>query len=62
LCDDPTGNLDSATTDTILALLAELHREGVTIVVITYEDQVAARAQRVLTMRDGLLTETVSTA
>jgi putative ABC transport system ATP-binding protein len=58
LCDEPTGNLDSGTTDTVLDLLSELHRDGVTIVVITHDMHVADRAERVLRMRDGVLTET----
>jgi len=57
LCDEPTGNLDSATTDTVLDLLGELHAGGVAIVMITHEQSVAARADRVLVMRDGRLSE-----
>jgi putative ABC transport system ATP-binding protein len=56
LADEPTGNLDSATSADILAVFDELNRrEGVTIVLITHEQEVAARAGRRLTMRDGLL-------
>lgn len=55
LCDEPTGNLDSATTDTILELIADLHRRGLTIVMITHEADVAARAQRRVRMTDGTL-------
>lgn len=57
LCDEPTGNLDSGTTDTVLDLLAELHGSGATIIVITHEQHVAQRAERILTMRDGELAE-----
>ncbi len=53
LADEPTGNLDSRTTEEILALLGELHAEGQTIVLVTHEDEVARRAQRVVRMRDG---------
>jgi putative ABC transport system ATP-binding protein len=53
LCDEPTGNLDSATTQTVLALLAELHRDGLTVMVVTHDPQVADRGQRTVQIRDG---------
>jgi putative ABC transport system ATP-binding protein len=53
LADEPTGNLDRATGDGILDLLAELHGEGITIVLVTHDPSVAARAQRTITLRDG---------
>jgi putative ABC transport system ATP-binding protein len=56
LADEPTGNLDSASTEAVLGLLDELHASGRTIVLITHEREVAARAQRNLTIRDGLIT------
>ncbi|MGZ4476086.1 MAG: ABC transporter ATP-binding protein [Nocardioides sp.] len=56
LADEPTGNLDSASTEAILALLDELHRAGRTIVLITHEHEVAARAERNLVIRDGQIT------
>ncbi|MER6974062.1 ABC transporter ATP-binding protein [Nocardioides sp. NPDC000445] len=56
LADEPTGNLDSGSTDAVLALLDELHASGRTIVLITHEHDVAARAGRRLTIRDGLIT------
>ncbi|MFD5200645.1 ABC transporter ATP-binding protein [Streptomyces sp. NPDC058375] len=58
LCDEPTGNLDSETAAAILDLLDQLHREGMTILVITHDGQVARRGQRVISIRDGVLTET----
>ncbi|HQZ35682.1 MAG TPA: ABC transporter ATP-binding protein [Ilumatobacteraceae bacterium] len=57
LCDEPTGNLDTVNSDTILSTLEELHGEGMTVVVITHDHTVAARAQRNLQIRDGVVTE-----
>jgi len=57
LADEPTGNLDSATSDDIMGVFDALHREGATIVLITHEYEVAAHAQRILEVRDGQLLE-----
>jgi putative ABC transport system ATP-binding protein len=57
LADEPTGNLDSASTAAILSLLDELHGSDRTIVVITHEADVARRAQRTVRMLDGLVSE-----
>jgi putative ABC transport system ATP-binding protein len=53
LCDEPTGNLDSASTAGILDLLSELQGGGLTIVVITHDAGVAARAERQVRIVDG---------
>ena len=53
LADEPTGNLDSQSTDEILAIFDDLARSGRTIVIITHEEHVAERAHRVLSIRDG---------
>ena len=57
LCDEPTGNLDSVTALQILDLLDQLHGDGMTIIVITHDPTVAARAQRTVTICDGILAE-----
>lgn len=55
LADEPTGNLDSRSGQEILDLFCRLHRAGRTIVVVTHDMEVAARAQRLLRLQDGLL-------
>jgi putative ABC transport system ATP-binding protein len=57
LCDEPTGNLDSETATSILDLLDQLHGDGMTVLVITHDKDVARRGQRVITIRDGVLLE-----
>ena len=57
LADEPTGNLDSASTEEVLGLFSELHRAGRTIILITHEPDVAAVATRVIRVRDGLVSE-----
>jgi len=62
LADEPTGNLDSRTGDDILALFGALHAEGQTIVVVTHEPDVAARAERRIVLHDGVVSSDAPTA
>ena len=55
LADEPTGALDTATSMEIMDLFERLHREGNTIIVVTHEHDIAARAHRIISIRDGLI-------
>jgi ABC-type lipoprotein export system ATPase subunit len=57
LCDEPTGNLDSVNSATVLALFQELVDDGMTMLLITHDEDVAARMPRRTTITDGQLTE-----
>jgi len=57
LADEPTGNLDSATGDSLIALLRELHAGGLTIIIVTHNASVAAVAQRRIRLQDGRIVE-----
>ena len=62
LCDEPTGNLDSASSASILDLFAQLNREGLTLVIVTHDESVASRAARRVHIVDGRLTEVSAVA
>ena len=62
LADEPTGNLDSRTSEEIMALFARLHAEGQTIIMVTHEPDIAAHAERVVTLRDGVISSDVRQA
>ncbi len=57
LADEPTGNLDSVSTNDVLGLLEELHAEGRTVVMITHENEVAESASRIVVLRDGVIVD-----
>ena len=60
LADEPTGALDSKSGEAILGLIEALHRQGRTIVMVTHDSRIAARAERVIHMRDGSVTSDTS--
>ena len=53
LADEPTGNLDSASTKEIMEILRGLHKEGRTVILITHDNEIAAQAERVIKIKDG---------
>jgi len=55
LADEPTGNLDSKTSEEIMVLLEEIHKNGNTIIVVTHEEEIAAHAHRIIRLRDGMI-------
>ncbi|MDE5937540.1 MAG: ATP-binding cassette domain-containing protein, partial [Lachnospiraceae bacterium] len=57
LADEPTGNLDSNSTKEIMDILRGLHEEGRTVILITHDDEIAARAKRVIKIMDGKIEE-----
>jgi putative ABC transport system ATP-binding protein len=62
LADEPTGNLDSGTSEEIMALFAQLNGSGRTIIMVTHDEDVAAHAKRVIRLRDGLVVADEPTA
>ena len=59
LADEPTGNLDTKTGDQIMQIFEELHAGGTTVIVVTHEPEIAKRADRIVTMCDGLIVQDV---
>ena len=57
LADEPTGNLDSHSTGEIMQILRELHKEGRTVILITHDNDIAERADRVIRISDGRIVE-----
>lgn len=55
LADEPTGNLDTKTSYEIMALFAEIHKQGNTIILVTHEEDIAEHARRIVRLRDGLV-------
>ena len=61
LADEPTGALDSVTSKDIMALLHKLNRQGLTVILITHDPEVAEAAERVITLRDGKIISDIRT-
>lgn len=55
LADEPTGNLDSKTSEEIMELFAEIHRRGNTVILVTHEEDIAQHAHRIIRLKDGLV-------
>ncbi|HCY96648.1 MAG TPA: macrolide ABC transporter ATP-binding protein, partial [Polaribacter sp.] len=55
LADEPTGALDSTTTDSVMNLLKEINDEGMTVFVITHEEEVAEQTKRIVRLKDGII-------
>jgi macrolide transport system ATP-binding/permease protein len=55
LADEPTGNLDSTSEEEIILLLSDLNKSGMTVIVVTHEEEIATHANRIIRMRDGII-------
>ena len=60
LADEPTGNLDSASTKEIMGILRGLHEDGRTVILITHDNEIAAQAERIIKIKDGRISEDIS--
>ena len=61
LADEPTGNLDTASGEEVVALFEELVAEGHTVIIVTHDIEIAQRARRIIRLRDGLIEEDTAT-
>ena len=61
MADEPTGNLDSTTGAQILKLFEELHAKGMTIIMVTHDDDIAEHCERIVRLRDGLVESDIMT-
>ncbi len=59
LADEPTGNLDSGSTGEIMEILKGLHGEGRTVILITHDNEIAARAKRIIRIMDGKIVDDI---
>ena len=57
LADEPTGALDSVTSNDIMQLLKDINRKGVTMIIVTHNDEIAAQTERVIHLKDGLISQ-----
>ena len=55
LADEPTGALDTESGEEVLGIFSNLHKEGMTLIMVTHDLEVAARAERIITLRDGIV-------
>ena len=55
MADEPTGALDSKTSDSVMEMLKEINREGMTVFVITHEEEVAEQTDRIVRLKDGVI-------